>query len=432
MRQVGFLRCILNQLPRQALPHDTIRSSRLTSTREVEVVILDTILLVSLVAFSVRIVLSLSPAGGLLLVAGLACLLAMAQLIMVGTVLLLLDAYSVRTALAFCALASPLICVALEFRERAFPSAVRQSVRLEAPLAGCLLVAAIVIGAPGFQVTPMGSDAGVYVNRALQLSKDGALFPKVGIDVARLPDELRTHYLADNIRTAGFHRPVLEEGAKLRISDGESAVEFHGLPGWPILLSVSAHLAGIENLLAVSTLILFALVALMYATLMAVGRNALVAAAMALVTLSLPLVAYFARYPTAELFLALVTVGLVSSLLYVKRAPGTFAGLLVAVYSLVHVTGFVLLIVASIYAVISAPMLSSRGRAILASFLFTAGIGHGIAFSISRHTSNGYVTDLLVAGFGSEMWGRWTMYGIDAFAVGLAVSLYVLARRSSA
>lgn len=391
-------------------------------------VILDTILLISLVAFSVRVVLSLCPSGGLLLVAGLACLLAMAQLIMLGTVLLLLDVYSVRTVLAASVIGSLLIFVALEYRERAFPSVVRQSGRLEAPLAGFLLVAAVVIGSPGFQVSAMGSDAGVYVNRALQLSNDGALFPKMGIDAARLPDELKTHYVADNVRTAGFHRPVLEEGAKLRTIDGESAVEFHALPGWPILLSVSAHLAGIESLLTVSIFILFAFIALIYAAVMAVSGQPLVAAATAAVTLCLPFVAYFARYPTAELFLALVTVGLVSSFLYVNRVPGIVAGLLITAYSLVHVTGFVLLIMACVYAIVSAPMLSSRARSILASFLFTAGIGHTIAFNMSRHTSDGYVADLLIAGFGSEMWGRWTMFGIDALAVGLAISLYMHAR----
>lgn len=354
----------------------------------------------------------------------LASLLVFGLVIVTGSLLLLLDAFSVRVVLA-CGALLVLAWAGLASRGDEGHGAPRPSGSGNVPgtgtgggeiVLGAFLLASL-LAAPGFEITAMGSDAGVYVNRALQLATHGDLFPVIRVDVEALPPALRDTYLADNARMAGT---VLVEGAKLELRGGTRSIEFHALPAWPIVLAVAAHFGGVGSMQFASVLILATWALSLYVILMHLTRRADVSVGVAILATILPISIYFAKYPTVELLLAMTFGGMVYLVATRPRRVGVLAGALVGVYALVHMSGFVLVLVALLALPLILPLLEAPARREVSSFLAVAGLSHLLALAWARQVSGGYVGDLLAMGFGTTDRGWLVLVSLDLAAIAAA------------
>lgn len=360
----------------------------------------------------------------------LASLLGTAQLIGFGSLLLVFDIYAVPVLIACCASASLLAWLAAKRFGEVVAAADVPPQKDLALLLGFALIAA-VIATPAYQITAMGSDAGVYVNRTIQLATDGTLFPAIGIDLEKFPAPLRQRYLDDNFASQAAGHSVLVDGAKIH-AGGPLAIEFHALPGWPLLLSASGYFLGIENAQAVTVLVLMTFGALAYLVMLELTRSSLISAAIALSLMCLPISVYFSRYPTVELLLAMICTGVAYSLLSGIRFSGLIAGLLTGVYALVHLSGFILMLVASVFAILLIPSLDAGKRRQFSVFLAAAGACQLAAIWYVSVVSNGYMSDLMTLGFGSKQSGLTVVVGLALLVIALSTICYPRAKVSDA
>jgi len=393
-------------------------------------IVADVVLLLLFVFCLGKLSRSISHSPGIIPVIALASLLGVAQLIGFGSLLLVIDKYSVSVVLACCASASLLAWLAANRLGEVVPAADLPPQKDLALLLGFALIAA-VIATPAYQITAMGSDAGVYVNRTIQLATDGALFPAIGIDLEKFPAPLRQRYLDDNFASQAVGHSVLVDGAKIHAGEA-LAIEFHALPGWPLLLSTSAHFLGLDNAQTITALVLLTFGALAYLVMLEVTRNSLISAAVALSLMCLPITVYFSRYPTVELLLAMLCTGVVYLLLSGIRFSGLVAGLLTGVYSLVHLSGFILMLVASVFAVLLIPSLDAGKRRQFSVFLAVAGVCQLAAIWYVSVVSNGYMSDLMTIGFGSKQSGLTVVLGLALLVIALSIICYPRAKVSDA
>lgn len=354
--------------------------------------------------------------GGALAVFALAVLAGMALMVCGGTLLLMLDAYSVTVLLAGCAAFALLACVAADASSMPREPTILPP-RRELSTVLLLAVIALPIASPSYQVIAMGSDAGVYLNHAMQLEHDGRRFPLVGVDADLLPPTLRNHYLADN-RTPGGRQPALVEG--LKVSDDGTKLEYHALSGWPVLLSVAGRLLGMDNAQFVTVPLLMALGAFVLLALRAMSASSLTALLCGIATMTLPIVAYFSRYPTVELALAVCCAGIAWTLVSGIRACGFLAGLAFAAYALVHLSSFIPLLISCAAAPFLIASLAPPARMQLCAFLGIAGLAQLFALVAARALSPGYLVDLLSLAFGSYRHGLWFIGGLALIAISIA------------
>ena len=389
-------------------------------------IVADVVLLLLFVFCLGKLSRSLSQSPGIIPVFTLASLLGIAQVIGFGSLLLVFDNYAIPVLLACCASASLLAWLAAKRFGEAAPALDVPPQKDLALLLGLALVAA-VIATPAYQITAMGSDAGVYVNRTIQLATDGALFPAIGVDLDKFPAPLRQRYLDDNFASPS----VLVDGAKIH-AGGALAIEFHALPGWPLLLSASAHFLGIENAQAITALILLTFGALAYLVLLEVTKRSMISAVVAIALMGLPISVYFSRYPTVELLLAMLCTGVAYLLVSGIRFSGLIAGLLTGVYALVHFSGFILMLVASVFAVLLIPSLDAGKRRQLSVFLLVAGASQFAAIWYVSVVSNGYMSDLMTMAFGSKQSGLAVVCGLALLVIALSIMCYPRAKVSDA
>lgn len=379
------------------------------------------ILLALVFAFCLaRLARALAGAGALA-VSALAMLLGIALVVASGALLLVLDSYSVTLLLA-CGAATSLLGWVMADATAPAAVAAGSPHRHELPILLGLAAIAIPLASPGYQIIAMGSDAGVYINHALQLERDGTRFPALGIALDQLPPALRERYLTDNFAAQG-DRPVLVDGLKVR-PGSTPALEFHALPAWPVLMSVPGRLLGIEHVQSVTVLVLLTLGALTFLILRALTANALVGLLSAVAMMLLPIVVYFSRYPTVELVLAMLCAGMVYAFTAGIRHAGVVAGLLFTAYAAVHLSSFILLLIACGAAPVVAAVLDPGGRRQLCAFLLTAGIGQLLAMGYARVVSPGYMSDLLSLGFGTYRIGLLVIGGLALLAIALAAACY--------
>lgn len=349
----------------------------------------------------------------------LATLLGIALLLAAGELLLALDVYSVTRLLLACAAIAALAGWAAGAGARVEAAAPPRD-RHEPPQLALLGLLALVLAAPAYQVIAMGSDAGVYLNHAMQLEHDGRRFPDAGIDVARLPPALKARYLADNRSSAAVPAAVVE-GLKVRPQDGR--LEFHALPGWPVLLSVSGRLLGMQNAQYATVPILMALGCFVLLALRSLGARPLVATLVAASTMSLPIVVYFSRYPTVEIVLATTCLGMAWALLSGMRSAGLVAGLAFLAFALVHLSSFIPLLLACLAAPFACAALGAAGRRQASIFLAIAGAAQLLALAAAHLLSPGYASDLLSLSFGSYHRGLGAIAALAAAAIALATVL---------
>lgn len=366
--------------------------------------------------------------GGAIAVFALATLAGMTLLVGVGTLLLMLDAYSVTVVLAGSAAIALLACVAVEACAMPAPEQPVSPTRHELSVLLLLAVVALPLASPGYQVIAMGSDAGVYLNHAMQLEHDGRRFPAAGVDIGLLPPALRDHYLADN-RIAGGP-PALVEGLKVRRDS--TMLEYHALSGWPVLLSVAGRLLGMDNAQFVTVPMLMALGAFILLTLRAMSVSALTSLLCGMATMALPIVAYFARYPTVELVLAVIGTGIAWALVAGIRGCGVAAGLAFATYALVHLSSFIPLLISCLAAPFLVASLAPWARRQLCLFLGIAGLAQLFALAAARSLSPGYMADLLAMAFGSYQHGLWFIGGLALIAIAMAMATFPRVRWSGA
>lgn len=363
--------------------------------------------------------------GGAVAVFALATLAGMTLLVGLGTLLLMLDTYSVTVLLAGSAAVALTASVAADGRPSRTLERPESPARPELPVLLLLAVLALPLASPAYQIIAMGSDAGVYLNHAMQLEHDGRRFPAARVDPNQLPPALRDHYLADN-RTAGGNQQALVEGLKVR-SDA-TTLEYHALSGWPVVLSVTGRLLGMDNAQFVTVPLLMALGAFVLLTLRAMTASALTALLCGVATMTLPIVAYFARYPTVELVLAVSCAGGAWALVAGIRASGIVAGAAFATYALVHLSSFIPLLIACLAAPFLVASLEPPARRQLSLFFGIAGLAQLFALVAARLLSRGYLTDLLGLAFGRYQFGLWFIGGLASIAIATAIATAMLSR----
>lgn len=346
-------------------------------------------------------------------------------LVGVGIALLLRDAYSVSRLLLACALLAQIawIAVGIAWSPPAGSPAAGAGNRV--PVLLLLGLVALPLASPGYEIIAMGSDAGVYINHAMQLEHDGRRFPTEAIDVAHLPPDLRARYLEDN-RAAADPRAPIVEGLKVR-ADGR--LEFHALAGWPVLLSVGGRLLGIEHAQFVSVPILMAFGGFVFLALRALSANLLLASVCAAASMALPIVVYFSHYPTVESLLAMLAAGIAWLLLSGVRFRGLLAGLAFSAFALIHLSSFLLLLIACLGAPFVLAALEPAGRRHGAAFLVVAGLAQMGALEAAHLLSPGYMSDLFSLSFGSYRNGLYVVGLLALAAIGIAVVAYPRGKR---
>lgn len=342
-----------------------------------------------------------------------------------GIGLLLLDAYSVSRLLCASALLAQVAWIAAGAAWPSDAATVAAPAPPRAPVLLLLALVALPLASPGFEIVAMGSDAGVYLNHAMQLERDGRRFPAEDVDVARLPPDLRATYLRDN-RTVPDPRAPLVDGLKVR---GDGRLEFHALPGWPVLLSVGGRLLGIEHAQFVSVPLLMALGAFVFLALRALSAGFALASTCAAATMALPIVVYFSRYPTVEALLAMLAAGMAWLLLSPVRARGLLAGMAFGAFATIHLSSFLLLLVACLGAPFVLATLEPPARRQAAAFLAVAGILQLVALATAHQLSPGYMSDLFTLSFGSYRTGVVGIAGLSFAAIALALATCPRARR---
>lgn len=366
--------------------------------------------------------------GGAIAVFALTTLAGLILVVGAGTLLLMLDMYSVTVLLAGCAAAALAASVVSEALAMPAPRRSVAPTRFEVPVLLLLAVLALPVASPGYQVVAMGSDAGVYLNRAMQLEHDGRPFPTSGVDASQLPPVLLDQYLTDN-RTAAGSQPAVVGGLKVR-ADG-TTLEYHALAGWPVLLSVSGRLLGMHNAQFVTVPLLMALGAFVILALRAMSASALTSLLCGVSAITLPIVAYFSRYPTVELVLAVTSAGIAWMLLAGIRACGIVAGLAFGAYAVVHLSSFIPLLISFLAAPFLLFSVAPAGRRELCTYLGVAGLSQLFALAAARSLSPGYMADLFSLSFGSYRNGLWFIGGlaISAIVVAIAAATFSRARK---
>lgn len=338
----------------------------------------------------------------------------------VGIALLLRDAYSVSRLLVACALLAQVAWIAVGFVCPPTSESPAADAGNRMPVLLFLGLVALPLASPGYEIIAMGSDAGVYINHALQLEHDGKRFPTEGIDIAHLPPDLRARYVQDN-RAAPDPRAPIVEGLKVR-PDGR--LEFHALAAWPVLLSVGGRLLGIEHAQYVSVPILMAFGAFVFLALRALSAEILLASLCAAASMALPIVVYFSRYPTVEGLLAMLVAGIAWLLLSNVRFRGLLAGFAFGAFALIHLSSFLLLLIACLGAPFVIAALEPTARRHAAAFLAVAGLAQMVALEAAHLLSPGYMSDLFSLSLGSYRNGLYVVGLLSLAAIGLAVVAY--------
>jgi hypothetical protein len=136
--------------------------------------------------------------------------------------------------------------------------------------------------------------------------------------------------------------------------------------------------------------------------------------------MALPIVVYFARYPTVECLLAMLAAGIVWLLLSTVRLRGLLAGLAFGAFALVHLSSFLLLLVVCVGAPFVLAALDPAARRQAAAFLAVAGVSQMGALEAAHLLSPDYMSDLFGLAFGSYRTALYVIGLLSLAAIGLA------------
>jgi hypothetical protein len=191
-----------------------------------------------------------------------------------------------------------------------------------------------------YEILEPSSDAGVYTNRGLQILNERKLVPNIEVR-NELDNKQRGIFDKDNMYYINYKKGSggFLMGTHL-ISLKDSSFNFHAYPGWPILMALWGSIVGYEGMLNVMVLLYILVVFLFFLILSIYVKDTLYSIMITIMFGSTPLLVYFSKYTTSELFLlflALYAFFLVSRNNLIDSAT---AGLSVTLFSFSHVSNF--------------------------------------------------------------------------------------------
>ena len=250
--------------------------------------------------------------------------------------------------------------------------------RLEA-ITLLLLVLVSPIALPRMALLYMDSDAGAYSNRAIHHLHEGSLSGTIPVR-DQLQGELLKSFDRDNLGKRGQYRPGI-----YRMPSDPNRFIFQFFPGWPMLL---AQWAGLFGLARMFDAVLFTFVmAVLFCGFVLEDRGLGVTAfttTMALIASS-PLLLYFSKYTTTEIFLLFLFLFVLYFFSRKDRLGLALASLGVLAWVVTHVSSFLyapLFFLVALHAYRAADRRSAAFAA-AAFVILLAGIPLGLGFSPS-------------------------------------------------
>jgi hypothetical protein len=265
----------------------------------------------------------------------------------------------------------------------------------------------------------MDADIGVYAIRGMQLQSEKKLFSEYRTR-DRLHGEMRDRYDADNLlffnKASG--RGVYLPGTHM-VAGKDSVFYFHAYPGWPALLATWGSIFGITKQHFVMIFLYVLVVSLLYFIFEGLSGNSRFSTVLAVLFGSSPLLVYFTKYGTAELFLLFLVLFAIHSIAGGRTLDMLFAGLSVTLFCLTHVSSFayVPLLFLACYFFMHR---KKAGRYYL--FLAVSFLGFVLSIPYGYYVSRRYFRDIYVAMFSSVKLGLAIVLLMGL--TGLAMSAY--------
>jgi len=268
----------------------------------------------------------------------------------------------------------------------------------------------VAFAAGPFEFVSMGADAGVYCNYAKNLERTGGAAYHLDMFGGGL----------------GRRLAISNTGLGIYCTDRERCY-YQFFPGWPSILALGMHVFGPLDyrwiLLLVGTLLVFWCFRILRGWL----QGWPLVAASVCMALN-PVLVYFAKYTTSELFLALCVVFAVHAFLRGTPRGRTLALFAAGAFTVSHISSFTSLPLLVTYGAFTA---RHAGRAEVRRFsaatgIFLAGLGLGYVFSPQ------YYVDIF-AKFGAALGHPVPFYVLPALAAaGAAASWAWVVRRAAA
>jgi len=251
----------------------------------------------------------------------------------------------------------------------------------------------------------MTGDAGVYSISAIHYLKEGKLKDELELR-NQLSEESRDIYDRDNLLWVdkSSNRGAFLPGTYFDPKH-DSTYYFQFYPAWPLIMSFWAGIFGVNQLTGVMILLYYMILLLSFYLLINLGLKQCYAALGVLLLGSAPLLVYFTKYPTSELFLLFLFV----LTLYMLSTRSTFgcvtAGLTVTLFCLAHISSFMyvpLLFLALVFGY----KLKDRSLLIFSAIGFA---GFLISIPYGWKVSLSYFIDIYTSNFSAIFGDRYAM-----------------------
>jgi hypothetical protein len=281
------------------------------------------------------------------------------------------------------------------------------------------IILMIPIVAARYDYVSMDADIGVYAVRAMQIQSERKLFSD-NVIRSSLHGAIRDRYDADNLLS--FNKTT-KGGAYLPgthlVPTEDSVFYFHAYPAWPVLLATWGAIFGITKQYYVMILLYALIISLLFLALQSVSSNSRFSIILTVLFGSSPLLVYFTKYGTSELFLLFLVLYAIHLIAEGRTLDMILAGLSLTLFCLTHVSAFAYapLLFLAFYYFVSRQKASRYYLFLVISFL-----GFLLSIPYGYYVSRNYFRDVYVATFSSLKTGLSVALFIG-FA-GLAVSIY--------
>jgi hypothetical protein len=349
-------------------------------------------------------------------------------LTLISILLLVCGTYTPRVAYPLAA-AATLVVAAIRGRPGRLIE-VKGVPRVSSWLLMILLLFAFPFVEQRYEYFELTGDAGVYSTAAMHFLTEGRLQGTLPVP-AELPEELQRNYIRDNY----FWRdPVTGKGNLLPGVYADPSREwgfyFQFYPAWPLLMADWAAIVGIPSQHSVMLPLYFLSLALLHLILHDLGVRILPTISICTLFAFSPVLVYFSKYPTSELFLLfLMLLTFYWMMLPTRKEHAVYGGLSFSLFCLSHISSFIYLPIVLVSVVATSFKTSEKiplfGLVALSGFLSSIPYG----FYVSRQ----YFVDIYsenFAFFGTHA----VLYGVSlvlaAALTGIGLCGYLLVKRS--
>lgn len=194
-----------------------------------------------------------------------------------------------------------------------------------------------------FEYIEMTGDAGVYSIYAMNLVNKGTVSNKISIR-DKLSSEMQSKFDRDNLINYDVNSGkgnYLPGTYLYPVKNSEYYFQFY--PSWPSVMANWGATFGLSNQHYVMVLIYLLIVGLFYYSLLNLGVNYVYSLIGTLLLGTSPLLIYFSKYPTSELYLLFLVCLIFYLVSLQKKKSYLIAGLIFSLYCFSHISSFMVI-----------------------------------------------------------------------------------------